>query len=293
MPDPVEEVVRFRCKQATLWGVLSRPPNGVASTVAVLIVVGGPQYRVGSHRQFVVLARTLASHGFPTLRFDYRGMGDSEGERQTFEEAGPDVTAAIDALTAACPQAQRVVVWGLCDAASAAMMFATAHPRVAGIVAANPWARSEVSQAATRLKHYYGARLMQREFWAKLGGGGFAWRASLQSLWGNLKAARDERGDSASSPATETFHARMARGLAAFQGRTLLILSGNDLTAKEFLEYTASAPLWKGLLQAPGISRFDIAEADHTFSTRAWLDRVAAETLAWLQRLAQEPSKNT
>ncbi|KAB8057318.1 hydrolase 1, exosortase A system-associated, partial [Janthinobacterium violaceinigrum] len=61
--------------QARLVGILSLPaapgPRGV------LIVTGGPQYRVGSHRQFVLLARALAAQGVPVLRFDLRGMGDS------------------------------------------------------------------------------------------------------------------------------------------------------------------------------------------------------------------------
>jgi alpha/beta superfamily hydrolase len=45
----------------------------------VLVIVGGPQYRAGSHRQFTLLARSLAEQGFAVLRFDYRGMGDSTG----------------------------------------------------------------------------------------------------------------------------------------------------------------------------------------------------------------------
>ena len=146
---PVESVEAFRCDGAQLWGILSRPVAGqTESSIGVLIVVGGPQYRVGSHRQFVLLARALARHGFPALRFDYRGMGDSEGNTRDFEGAGPDLLAALDALCTACPGLTRVVVWGLCDAASAALMFATADQRVAGIVAVNPWARSAASLAA-------------------------------------------------------------------------------------------------------------------------------------------------
>jgi hypothetical protein len=46
----------------------------------VVIIVVGPQYRAGLHRQFVSLARTLSTAGFLVLRYDYRGMGDSDGE---------------------------------------------------------------------------------------------------------------------------------------------------------------------------------------------------------------------
>lgn len=292
MPEVMEEVIALGCQGQEMFGVLSRPPAGApALPVAVVIAVGGPQYRVGSHRQFVLLARRLARSGYPALRFDYRGMGDSDGDMRSFETVGPDMDAAIDALAKACPQAREIVVWGLCDAASAALMFAAAHPKVGGIVAANPWARSEATLAATHVKHYYSARLMQREFWAKLLRGGLDWRASLAALLGNLRAA----GRAAPSTGQEAFQVRMARGLAAFRGRTLLILSGNDLTAKEFLHYAASSPAWRGLLAGERVARVDLPEADHTFSSRPWLDEAESATLDWLQDLVGAPgamSKN-
>lgn len=285
--EVLEEVVDFRCAQARLWGIVSRPPASVAvADTAVLIVVGGPQYRVGSHRQFVLLARGLAAAGYPALRFDYTGMGDSEGELRRFDAAGPDLHAALDALVQACPAARRLVVWGLCDAASAALMFAADDPRVAGIVAANPWARSDATLAVARLKHYYLARLLQADFWRKLFGGGLHWRDSGRSLLGSLAGARRRAPEAARGHGDDPFQTVMARGLARLRGRVLLILSGNDLTAREFVEYAASSATWQGLLQDPKLTRVELAEADHTFSQRGWLDRVIAESIAWLNRLA-------
>jgi hypothetical protein len=83
----------------------------------------------------------------------------------------------------------------------------------------------------------------------------------------------------------------MAQGLTKFRGRVLLILSGNDLTAKEFLAYTSSAPAWNGLLALPAISRVDVAEADHTFSTAAWRAQAEDATIAWLKELGHSPSR--
>ena len=176
-----EQVLRIDCEGARLWGILARPgADRAVSGTAVLIVVGGPQYRAGSHRQFVLLARALAAAGHPTLRFDYTGMGDSEGEPRAFDAVGPDIRAALDALAEACPECTRLAVWGLCDAASAALMFATRDPRVAGIAACNPWARSEATLAAATVKHYYTARLLQPEFWRKLSLGIY------RSLWSRI-----------------------------------------------------------------------------------------------------------
>lgn len=288
---PREEAAELNCAGERLWGILARPPSGmVPKPVAVLIAVGGPQYRVGSHRQFVQLARALARHGYAVLRFDYRGMGDSEGDLRDFEHAEQDLRCGIDALARLQPQAQRIVVWGLCDAAAAALMFATTDSRVAGIVAANPWARSESSLGAARVKHYYLARLMQPEFWRKLAGGGFDWRGSLRSLTGNLKQARRHYTGAVDGGGNIGFQGRMAQGLAKFRGRLLLLVSGNDLTAMEFLQYAAASRDWNGLLSGPAVKRVDIAQADHTFSRRVWSEQVEFETIKWLQGLVDADS---
>lgn len=283
-----EEVITFCCETHRLWGVLSRPTETTAQRrTAVLIVVGGPQYRVGSHRQFVLLARGLARAGYPVLRFDYRGMGDSEGDLGSFKRAGPDIGSAIDAFAAASPHADRFVVWGLCDAASAALMFATRDPRVTGIVAANPWIRSEATLAATRVRHYYASRLGDREFWAKLLRRDLRLGPAVRSL---ARACRDalagSPGGARDATGRASFQTTMAEGLAAFRGRLLLVLSGNDLTAKEFLHVAATDRFWRRLLDAPNVSRHDIREADHTFSRSKWLAEVQAQTIRWLNEVA-------
>ena len=89
-----QHALQFECQSCTLLGILSLPATPLAR--GVLIVTGGPQYRVGSHRQFALLACHLAGLGIPVLRFDYRGMGDSEGAPRTFEHIGDDVRAATD-----------------------------------------------------------------------------------------------------------------------------------------------------------------------------------------------------
>ena len=74
----VEDAVCFDCAGERLLGVLARPAcsDKESSEVGVLIVVGGPQYRVGCHRQFLLLARRAAAAGYPVFRFVYRGVGE-------------------------------------------------------------------------------------------------------------------------------------------------------------------------------------------------------------------------
>ena len=68
-----ESVLSFVCEGEPLVGILAEP-DGTPAEVGVVIIVGGPQYRAGSHRQFTLLARHLAARGFAVLRFDYRSM---------------------------------------------------------------------------------------------------------------------------------------------------------------------------------------------------------------------------
>jgi len=294
-----EEIpVHFSCNQDELYGVLHLPeqpgPRGV------LIIVGGPQYRVGSHRQFVLLARALADHGIVGMRFDQRGTGDSEGDSRSFEDINADVRAAVDALIAHVPVLKEVVIWGLCDAASAALFYAPTDPRISGLVLLNPWVRSEVGIARTYLQHYYFTRLLDANFWRKIFRGELNFRVALRSFLENItvglgwkKGAQQEaniptqtavtkNGSSNQACASEPFPERMRDGLAKFRGRVLFILSGDDLTAGEFKDLIAVSRGWKKLLRAPRVQRRDLAEANHTFSRRTWRDQVASWTKEWI-----------
>ena len=150
-----EQALSFGCGDDSLVGVLHKPHrDDTNADIGVVVVVGGPQYRAGSHRQLVQLARALAAAGYPALRFDVRGMGDSSGALRDFEHITPDIGAAIDALRREQSQLKNVVLCGLCDGASAALLYLhdTADPCVRGLVLMNPWVRSATSLARTHVE---------------------------------------------------------------------------------------------------------------------------------------------
>lgn len=277
-----EAPVSMRCDSDTLRGVLALPLEGACDT-AVVFVVGGPQYRVGSHRQFVHLARSLAEAGFATLRFDVRGMGDSDGARRSFEDIGPDIQAAV-AATRQHTGAQRVVLWGLCDGASAALLYlhATQDPQVAGLILANPWVRTEEGLAKTQLRHYYGRRLLSSHFWSEFFRGRVAGQAARDLLRNLRLALLGSPGPRSASGAVPDYRERMARAWQGFNGPILLVLSENDYTAKEFLVHTAEQRSWQGALSCPKVRRFDAIGADHTFSSEASRAAVAKACIDWL-----------
>jgi len=278
-PDTVDDsALSFACGGEWLYGVLSKPQTPCSR--GVLIVVGGPQYRAGSHRQFTLLARSLAANGIAAMRFDYRGMGDSQGEARDFESIGDDLRAAIDAFMLAVPGLREVVLWGLCDGASAAAMYGARDARVSGLVLLNPWVRTSEGLARATLKHYYRGRLLEGAFWRKLVRGRFDLVGSLKSMAGLARAATTP----GSAPASgATLPERMHAGLRAFKGPVLIVVSGADLTAREFCDLGASTPAWKALLDGPRVSWRRLDKADHTFSRRAWRDQVGAWTCEWVR----------
>ena len=274
-----ERALAFRCGGDTLVGIASVPAAPCAR--GVLIVVGGPQYRVGSHRQFALLARHLAAHGIAAMRFDYRGMGDSDGEERDFEVIQDDIRAALDAFVGAVPGMRDVVLWGLCDGASAAAMYAPGDARVRGLVLLNPWVRTDDGVARTTLKHHYRDRLRDPAFWRKLARGKFDYAGSLASMLKLVRTAFAGRAAS-SEDAPAALPERMRQGLHAFGGHTLLVIGGADLTGREFCDVAGSTPAWKRLLSAPRVTWRRLDGADHTFSRRAWRDQVAEWTREWV-----------
>jgi len=280
----------FRCADHDCVGMLHAPAT--ASARGILIVVGGPQYRAGSHRQFVHLARDLAAAGVPTLRFDYRGMGDSDGAARTFEDIGTDIRAAIDELQRCHTGIEQVILWGLCDAATAAAFYAAADARVAGLILVNPWVRTEQGIARSYLRNYYGRRLLDADFWKQLLTGRIRVGAMLRSFCADIAAGLGRRSaapapgdrhgtDAASSaPLPE----RMAAAIGAFPGPVLFVMSGQDLTAGEFDAATRTRPWQRVLHGRDNISWARMDAADHTFSRRTWRDELATRCIDWLRK---------
>lgn len=278
-PDYREHGRFFDCEGAALLGVLAIPERPAG--IGMVIVVGGPQYRVGSHRQFVLLARGLAREGVASLRFDCRGMGDSEGRRTSFEHIGPDLRAAVGTLCGSVPQLRRVVLWGLCDGATASAFYAPGDARVAGVALFNPWVRTATGEAGAILRHYYGQRLLSVEFWRKLAGGGVNPRAALREFAHTLRRAlgnpQGPQHDAASLPA------RVAAALTRYAGAVLVGLSADDRVAEEFRLAAAHPGALAAALRRSPARVLELPGADHTFSSPRLQDEVTGATLAWLR----------
>ena len=286
----VETPLVFALGDDALVGMLAAPA-GPAHETAMLVVVGGPQVRTGSHRHFVQLARHLAAQGHAVLRFDVRGMGDSSGTPAGFEHLHDDIAAAVSELQRQRPEVRRVVLWGLCDGASAALLYVqqTRDPRIGGLVLLNPWVRSPETLARATLRHYYLQRLMQPGFWRKLVGGSVGLGA-VRGWWHNFQTARQQVRLARGSDGLP-FAARMADGWRGFDGPILLVLSGDDVTAHEFSGHAASDSHWRGALAMPRVQRVNLPTADHTFSNAEAGPQVLTLTRDWLRSVGRAATR--
>ena len=172
---------------------------------------------------------------------------------------------------------------GLCDAASAAMMYAASDSRVSGLVLLNPWVHSPDVEASVRIKHYYWQRLRSADFWRRCLRFKIDWQGSLRGFWQHLRAAIGWNATGAGS-VREQFIERMRCGWQAFRGDSLLILSGDDITAREFEEMCLQSAEWRSIRTWRANETVRLADANHTFASADWRREVERTTVEWLGR---------
>ncbi|HEX4693946.1 hydrolase 1, exosortase A system-associated [Sphingomonas sp.] len=216
----MRELIAFPCEGETLAGTL----DGADGATGLLIVSGGNEIRCGAHRGMALLAADLAAGGVPVLRFDRRGIGDSEGSNRGWEHSSPDIAAAAQAFRTLAPNVRRITGFGNCDAATALAMF---H-RTAGIdslVLANPWVGDEGDNLppADAIRSLYAGRAKDPRQWLRLATGGINISKAIKGLR-KASAAPREVGNQIAE--------RMAAALADTPHRFLL--ANRDNTAIRF-----------------------------------------------------------
>ena len=272
-----ETPIIFASKEQSLVGILHESIQ--PSSIGVVIIVGGPQTRVGSHRAFVELARYLASNGVHVFRFDYTGAGDSGGEATSFIDVVEDIGAAVECFASRVNNLNSIGLWGLCDAASAIAIYlneSKCSPLVDRLVLLNPWVNQPHTQAKTYLKHYYLQRLMSREFWRKLFSGKVSLLTSAKEIHNFSKQSQFEGQQNCMTKeyGTDNYVEYMASGLERFEGKLLFILAERDLVGQEFKALAAENSRWQDILAKKHAEIATVRNANHTFAHRHWKEEV-------------------
>ncbi|MCL4705768.1 hydrolase 1, exosortase A system-associated [bacterium] len=287
----MEQTAQFKCDGQRLYGILHLPDRPQVIERVVLMVVGGPQTRIGSHRLYVQLARFLCMQGIAVFRFDYAGIGDSESAWRGYKFAGPSISAAIDFLFKEIPLLKDVILWSLCDGATACAVFVHhEQPRIAGMILCNPYLHSAASQAKTILRHYYGRRLLQKDFWQKALALRLNMRDSLVSFGGLVKQSQNSNGRAAAAHrpdeyAIEIHPDALVSGLASFRRPIHFLLSTADLTARQFRDFCKRQTKLQKAFKTRRYTIDYVEAADHTFSDNQAKQLLFLRTLAALNSI--------
>lgn len=284
----------FLCAGHRMAATLDRPDAGVAlHETGLMIVSGGNEIRAGAHGGQAMLAAWAAARGHAVLRYDRRGVGESEGDNHGFLSSGPDIAAAAAAFRAAVPGMTRILALGNCDAASALALYGA----VAGIdalVLANPWTFDNAAEEGSganaspvpspALGHSPAA--IRARYWRRLKQPGrlardlVMGRIAIAPLRHGLRRALRDLGPDAGHVAPSTRLASdMAAALAQGGLPTRILLAERDRTAQAFMDE------WKKPAFAParaaGIALHRCPTASHSFTgeAQAWLRAQLADAL--------------
>jgi predicted alpha/beta hydrolase len=136
-----ERPVEFRVLGERVAGMAHVPREAAAGAPGVVMLAAGESCRTSLF--YVPLARRLAREGWPVLRFDPRGIGDSDGDLgcatlaevfRKIQRGGfvPDCLAAVDFMERELGVGTSVLT-GLCGGAITAVHAAARDPRIVGI----------------------------------------------------------------------------------------------------------------------------------------------------------------
>ncbi len=281
-----ERVTRFGPQQS-LVGILTTSKAPTGELPYVVIVNAGIVHRVGPNRLYVDMARSIAALGYPVLRFDLAGLGDSDSVRggaSLLDSAIHDVQEAMDHLSSE-RQASRFLIFGLCSGANYAIATAVADPRVIGIMCVDATVsrttRSLVVHVVRRLKHLSTLQdlvlLRHPVFYRPLGR-----RASAaQSV---AQAAEGQRGQHAASYTSQAGGAAEREAIERLIDRgvqMMLVFTGGVNHIYNYHDQLFD--LLPGLDFRQQLRLQYMPDTDHTVSDQPSRQRLLASVGAWLQ----------
>ena len=253
----METPVVFESKGQQIVGML-HVPNGRGRVPAVLLLHGFTGTKTEQHRMFVKLSRALADHNIASLRFDYRGSGDSAGnfEDMTIRSEVADAGEALRYLSRHKRiDSRRLALVGMSmGAAVAALLVGRERTRFKTMVL---WA--PVAEGAGILDE-----LSTPDAVAALA------QTGITDHDGNLVGVSFIRQFVEMRPLKEIVKTRCP---------VLLVHGTKDVT----VPHNHCEMYEKTLLHHKRIvKKVLIAGADHTFNKYAWEQRAISETVDWL-----------
>jgi pimeloyl-ACP methyl ester carboxylesterase len=293
-----------------LFGILHEPPIR-RRACGLILLSPGIKSRVAPHRMYNKIANLAVQLGFPVLRFDFSGLGDSEGtlnDRVLPDLYGAiqvgrcvgDTRQAIDWMRANCG-VDRVILGGLCGGAITGVLAAAGHPHVSGLFGIGLPVMVEGSQVdATEnmtvgqlqgIRSKYVKKLFSPSAWARV----FTMRTDFRLLRKSLLAGAQPSSKRTPGPSDRTGgqapkgnanpHFPKAFERVLEQGcPNLLLFSEMDRLYAEFQEKFLA--IHGGMVQANArlIDIHVVQEANHVLTFSEWQHTMLDHLQEWLQR---------
>jgi pimeloyl-ACP methyl ester carboxylesterase len=277
---PLKEKAMLFGRTRSLVGVLTEPARNAESRgkPGVILLNSGLLHRVGPSRMYVALARALAADGFPVLRFDFSGIGDSEsrrdalsGDESTLEEARD----AMDALTAA-RGVRRFILMGLCSGADNAFQIARADERVVGAAMIDGYA--------------YRTLGFHWRYWSERLASGRRWKRLLQ----RVVRRKSHAASSGSNPAEPMYVRAFPAKERVIEDCRTMIARGVELcflySAGQYQYYNYRRQFdhaFRRLDYAGRVTVTYFPHANHTFTRRSHLEELVSAVRAWAPRTVE------
>lgn len=284
-----ERIIRFGTDDA-LVGVFTKPAITAPGRLPGFVLLNsGIVHRVGPNRLYVKAARCLAAAGYPVLRFDLSGIGDSSARTDTLTFEKSAVNETIEAMRFLKDRmgVEQFLLAGICSGADISFMAARETPEVVGAVLINGRGLHGVTDNAgdelvaqlwqdDQARYLWQSALFNRQSWGKLVRDKVDY-GELVHLVGHQ--IRNWLGGHRKPPAAAQglqadFRALLDRGV-----HLLLVYSEGD-PGIDYLDIMLGSELQK-LIARDNCDKVILREADHTF-TRIQCQNDLIETMrAW------------
>jgi alpha/beta superfamily hydrolase len=267
----------------SLVGVWHEPSS--APRAAIVMLHGWSGTRCGPHQMLTRAARVFGEKGYATLRFDFAGRGDSDGDTQlaTLATMQEDAHAAF-AWVRARTQSPLIVL-GLCSGCE--IVVASTQESVAGAIlwSAPVFAALPSDERAKKKRGEnlgkYARKLLNPATYAKILRGQIDTQSVGKAMAGGGGAASKNLESDAPGQLPRGFRRAAIGRWRAFEAPRLQIYGGADpITTEALAWYRENSG------RAPDVEL--IAGANHSFYGLDWEREVFDLTLQWLENWRSE-----
>lgn len=307
------EIVSFRNREGyVLHGMLHSPEPTTARGICILMLSPGIKGRVGPHRLYLKLAERLIPQGFHLLRFDFYGLGDSEGELAEDVLADmyntiqggrytDDTIAAMDWMERE-HGVRRFVGSGLCGGSITSLHAAARDRRIEALLGiglpvvldggeAN-WGKFLTEQQKAHARRGLFERIFRPRSWWKFISGKSNYRVIWRVLLQIVRPRRAEPPGTTGAAVDDTnpLFAPAFFEMLDSERPLLLVYSGADRLQAQFEEKFESKHRARLGAGRRGYALHTILQANHIMSSPEWVQELCDISAGWLEdRFPESP----